>query len=116
MAITIVETGRRDGVRQLSVSQSAAGAADVVLAAPPTGYAHTIVGFFGTMTADGTVQFLSAATVLNGALNVAANGAIGWRGSQRFPFLECATAEALNLTTTGGAFRGVVFVKTSPKA
>jgi hypothetical protein len=102
---------REDGLLQRSVSQDAAGADDILIADPGATANPKLVSICGTVTEDSTIMFESGSTALTGAMDVSANQGIAWRGDADNPFLEGLKDEALTITVTGGAFRGVILYK-----
>lgn len=116
MATTVTEAVvRRDGVRQLAVSQSAAENG-LILANADTAMRIVVVGVLGCITADGTLQFLSGTDILSGAMDLAGKTGIAWRGSSRQPLYECGPGKDLKITTVTGAFRGSFLVRLVPGA
>lgn len=111
MALTAVSTRLRNGQAHLSISQSAAAAAEEWIAAPSAGYRIVITELVVGISADGTAVFLSAANALSGAIPVTAAGGFARRGTLRNPVFECNAAEAFNVTSVSGALRGFLKYK-----
>lgn len=112
MALTITPTvRRRDGTVQVMFSQSAAAAADEMVAAPGAGQRIVVISVLASLDVAGSFQLLSAANALTGAIALGAGVPFGWRGSVRQPMLECNANEALKLTTVTGKATGVLIYK-----
>ena len=104
MAITVgTYVQRDDGWLEASVSQSVAGAADVILAAVASqGIEVKLIE--GTMSAAGTLSLLSDAVPLIGTLDLLGSTPFKLEG------LYVPINTGLKLTTVTGAFRGrIVF-------
>jgi len=94
-----------------AVVDCASGATTAVIAAPGAGKQLWVYGLFGlTNTAGATIVLLSATTAKSGTMPLAQYG--GWvlplSGNFAMPWVKCGTNEALNVTTVGGTFDGVV--------
>lgn len=100
-----MSTQRYPGDRDAPIIQVAAGTVEVVAAQPSRRI--VLLGYHGTLSDPGTIQWKSAATVKSGAMNVDGNGGFVVPNTGRSVFAT-AVGEALNLTSTGGAFNGVV--------
>lgn len=115
MAITIGTPVVRKigGISQVSISQSAAASGETIVADPGDGFKVVLISLIGTLDADGTVKVVGGASGadLTGAFDIAGKTGLAWKGTLREPFLEAAPSEALKITTTGGAFRGVATYK-----
>jgi hypothetical protein len=112
MAITIgTAINRVDGTKQVSFSQSAAGAADEVVADPGDGYRIVVISILAAMSVAGTLALKSAANPITGAIDLGAGVPFGWKGSIRQPFVECNSSESLVLSTVTGASKGVIVYK-----
>jgi len=108
MAITIgTPVQRDDGWLQASVSQSAAGTADVILAAVATEGVY-VKKLSGQMSAGGTFSLLSDAVELTGVQTVIA-------GKVEVEDLFVPINTALKITTGTGAFKGVIVYKRRAK-
>lgn len=93
-----------------SFDQGAAATTELV-AAPAAGYRIVVHGITIGIGTTGTAQLLSAATALTGAIPIAASDPKDLLAGSDMT-LQCAAAEALNLTTVTGAAKGVVFYST----
>ena len=112
MAITVPpEIVRQDGWRQVMFSQSAAGAADTLVADPGDGLRVVVKEMQARMSAAGTLQLLSAANAMTGIMSLAAGVPFEGKGSSRSPFLECSSSEALVLSTVTTAATGFLVYK-----
>lgn len=69
-----------------------------VVAAPGAGYRIVVIGWLLSLDSIGEIQWLSAATPITGAIEVAADTPIGMSAS--FGALACAENEALSLEAT----------------
>jgi hypothetical protein len=106
--VTVTRGGNDPGLSRVVVNQ--AGPGTTLLIGAVANKRHKIVGALLTLSADGTLKFQSAANDLCGPLDIAAKG--GFSHDSAAPFFECNLTEDLNITTAGGAARGVVLVKT----
>ncbi len=95
---------RPDGLIQRSFSQSAAGTADELVAAPAAGYKVQIIDLVLSMSVTGTALLVG----LTGALDVVAGYPANLIGNKP---INQAAATAVGLTTTTGAARGYVVYK-----
>jgi len=112
MATTLVETSQRSGVKHVSVSQSAAEAADLV-AAPADTLRIIVVEVALSISLDGTVVFNGAASdgALTGAINVSAVSGLHLTGTTRHPVFECSPGVKFAMTSVTGALRGYIKYK-----
>lgn len=94
-------------VTSVAVAQGAAGTTAVV-AAPGAGFRVVIHGACLTISIAGSIKLQSAATDLTGAFDLlAATPFDPCAGADAV--LRCAANEALNLVSTTGAAKGVVY-------
>src|SRR5689334_10542358 len=93
---------------RIPVNQSVAG--PTTLKAAQLNKRHRLVGAILTMSANGTMKFVSGSTDMSGPMDVAQYG--GFVHDTDAPFFECNANEDLILVTTGGAARGVALVHT----
>ena len=109
MTITVgTPVKRRDGSLQVSFSQSAAGAADELVADPGDGYRVVVISILASLSVAGTLALKSAANTLTGALDLGAGVPFGWKGSYRQPMAECNNSESFVLSMVIGAVKGIL--------
>jgi hypothetical protein len=97
---------RSPHTRFLKIDQSAAGT-DTLIAADAD-YKIVVKGIQGSMGAAGTVKLVGGTTDLTGAMPVAANGGFVIPPVKDEAYTETLVNEALKITTTGGAFKGML--------
>lgn len=115
MAFVTVVNERNDGKTQVAFTQDAAGQASVLLADPGADYRNELYSVTVTMSAAGTLQFKSGATVLTGAFSLPASVPYTFESNDPdTPWLEGVESEDLNIVTTVGLAVGVCLVKTVP--
>lgn len=110
MGLSAVMRGRRDERNLTRVAVNQGGAGTTVLKAAQLGRKHALVGGLLTLSADGTLAFGGGAGT--GAFDIMAKGGFAIPQDDA-PLVETNANEALTITTTGGAARGVVLIETS---
>jgi hypothetical protein len=106
--VTLARGGNDPNLTRIVVNQGGPGT--TLLFGAVADKRHKIVGALLTLSADGTLEFKSGSTSMNGPFDIAAKG--GFSHESDAPFFECGLTEDLNLVTTGGAARGVVLIVT----
>lgn len=94
-------------VQFATIAQAVAGTTQLV-AAPGAGLKVKLLSYEFTLSAAGTAKFVSGASDLTGAFDIAANGGISAQGTPEAHLLEGAANTALSIVTTGGAARGKI--------
>lgn len=84
--------------RQSATITCGANAQAAIIAAPAAGHQLWIYTLAFSLSVAGTVKFESANTAKTGVMTFVAGGGMGYPG-----IIKCATAEAFNVTTAGGA-------------
>lgn len=109
MATTVVSSSKADaeGFIPASFDQSAAETADLI-GDPGTGLRVYVKDFVSTQSAAGTVQLLSGAVVLTGAMPTGAGVPLA------LPSLHTAQSEALRITSGTSPAKGVFKYKIAP--
>src|SRR5688500_4276687 len=105
--VAVAADSGEDGV-PLRIEQAVGGGSAIRPA--QLGRRHKLVGAILTFDADGTLEFFSGATSLNGPFDVAAKG--GFVYDSHSPFFRCNPNEDLRMTVTGGTVSGVALVVT----
>ena len=100
-----------DFLIHVSVAQGGAGTTQIAAAA--AGKRHKLVGCVLTLSADGTIKFLDGGADLTGAMDIVAKGGFVLP-TNNLPYAQAAVNSALSITTTGGAAKGVVTIRTEP--
>jgi len=96
-------------LRFFPLNQGAAGTTEIAAASP--GNKHKVLGFMFSPPSSGTRSFAFAGSTsgnLIGAITIQSGGLPTWPCGTGISFCETAIGEALQLVTTGAAFKGVV--------
>ena len=108
----VTSTNLGKTVNYFSLAQGAAGNTVVVAASP--GNRHKVLGFVATAQANATIQFLSAANPLSGAMDILARGNITMPVNPLMVVMQTVVGEALSVTSTGAAVKGFLAYLTEP--
>ena len=82
-----------------------------IVAAQGAGNKIKVIGFFGTISLDGTLQFTrgAGATAITGAMTLKAGGGFfGVPSSPEAPLFETGANEKLSIVLSGGTFSGLL--------
>jgi hypothetical protein len=99
-------------ISRYGVSQGSAGNTVIIAASP--GNKHKVIGGVVSLSAAGSIKFLTASTDISGAMPLAANGGFVLPPSPHCAWLETNENEALSYTTVTGLARGFLLVVTEP--
>jgi hypothetical protein len=109
----IVTSTDQSGVTEVAASTSATvsvnAAATTTIVSGVVGQQIWVYGWLITISANGTGQWLSAATAMTAAFAMAANGGSAIMAPDaNIPIFKCATGDTLRLAAVGGNVTGVV--------
>lgn len=107
LAVTdLAQVGAGRTLIPLAINQSGAATTELIPAQPDERI--YLVSYEFTISATGTVQFLSGTDALSGPMDFTGTGGMSAQGAVKEPLTWTGVNKALNLTSTGGGVKGML--------